>query len=783
MRRLQEITSRIRLGKLASINSNQTGAISIYISLLVTIVLMFIAMSLARITQRHSLSINERQFNIQAHYAAESALNDVRAELHRQLTTARQAGSDSGLEVQPQAITQTALTDTAPHLTLQASGRFGSALGLQSTFLAVGAPRDDNGKVFIANRGSSPTWRSAVFESPAVADLDTNDAFGAAVAFDQGLLVVGAPGDDDGGTNRGAIYIFRKVGNNWDLEVKLASSSTFTLPDQARFGTAVALKDNLLFVGAPGYQDNQGAVYQFQQSAGSWTLLNRFSKNPAGAQQFSLSLSDGDDFGSSISFSRDLLAVGAKGDNGSGSRQGAVYVFRHNAQANSFRSTFSKIYDRSNNNVRNNVDLSDNDAFGSSVLLKSGLLLVGSPGDNDGGANQGAVHIFEQDGSRWIYLHTISEATAGETQTNFDLDPNDHFGQSLAGFDTTVAIGAPGRSTAFGQVFLFDIQNNDLLGDVFSGDLDQDCPSTSETHQAWRNNQLYGDDDNIRYTCVTINTRPKEIVYSNIDVHRSLILPLQPVDADHNAINLQTLSIGWQQADTRGTPSFYSGNGQPLLDTQTFNDDEYNVPLLRVQLIVVNVSQPFSRQNLTSNSRTYFLYPKAGGGAITWKNSTSDGQLINGNCQTQTAPVCKAVFTLPTPTDAALSGNSTAKATHDLNYILRIQSFYAPATLVVEGTGQTGSTLHGFRNIQAIVTATGQTGSIYKRLRERIPLRPVYDWPEYGLDSAGDLCKLFVWRQDKGAYLDDAVLANAGLQRTTSLAQSCHLRKNRLDWS
>ena len=113
-----------------------------------------------------------------------------------------------------------------------------------------------------------------------------------------------------------------------------------------------------------------------------------------------------------------------------------------------------------------------------------------------------------------------------------------------------------------------------------------------------------------------------------------------------------------------------------------------------------------------------------------------------------TAFSCQVTITgIPKPLSPSPAGSMV--------YFTRIQSIYNPAQLRITGKlpGTPLEDAH-FKNIQAVITATGWSGNVAQRIRERIPLRPIYDLPEYGIDSAEDLCKILVTTGHTGVYLD-----------------------------
>src|SRR5690606_9906471 len=70
----------------------------------------------------------------------------------------------------------------------------------------------------------------------------------------------------------------------------------------ANFGSAIVVRGDKAYVGAPGWNESQGAVLQFRRNAGNWELNTRISLGNGEA---------GDRFGSGIGFSGDDLWIGA----------------------------------------------------------------------------------------------------------------------------------------------------------------------------------------------------------------------------------------------------------------------------------------------------------------------------------------------------------------------------------------------------------------------------------------------------------------------------------------
>ena len=376
---------------------------------------------------------------------------------------------------------------------LDSGDQFGSAVsapgdlesdGVQD--LAVGAPfsdgggtdhgalwilfMDDNGRVDLERRISSD---SGGFDG----NLDVGDLFGNALAgvgdlngdgaFD---LAAGAPGDDEGGDNRGAVWLlFLTAEGRVRDEQKIADAAGGfggDLDDEDRFGSAIAEIGDIngdgitdLAVGAPGDDSNgtdRGAVWVlFLNAEGRVRDEQRIAD---GAGGFDGDLDDEDHFGSALAGIGDIdgdgvndLAVGAPGNDGKGSNRGAVWIL--------FLNTAGRVRDEQK--IADDAggfdgDLNDEDRFGSALagidnIDGSGLtgLAVGAPNDDDGPDNAGAVWVLFPEADGRVDAWQKISPDAGDFDG--DLNAGDHFGAAVADIgdldnDGTVdlAVGAPG---------------------------------------------------------------------------------------------------------------------------------------------------------------------------------------------------------------------------------------------------------------------------------------------------------------------------------------------------
>ena len=292
-----------------------------------------------------------------------------------------------------------------------------------------------------------------------VAPLVDDDAFGVSVAPVGDLdgdgivdIAVGAFRDDDGGTDRGAVYVlFLNADGTVKGEQKISDTQgglTTPLGDGDLFGVAVAgLGDidgdgvNDLAVGASLDGDGgsfRGAVYVlFLNADGTVKGEQKISDTQGG---LTTPLGDGDQFGDAVTSLGDLdgdgigdLAVGVQFDDDGGSNRGAVYVLFLNADG-----TVKGEQKISDTQGGLSTVLGDNDRFGSDVAALGdvdddgiGDLAAGAWFDDDGGTNRGAVYVLflNADGT------VKGEQKISDTQGGFGsgLADFDFFGYSVAG--------------------------------------------------------------------------------------------------------------------------------------------------------------------------------------------------------------------------------------------------------------------------------------------------------------------------------------------------------------
>ena len=170
-------------------------------------------------------------------------------------------------------------------INLDSGDFFGSSVSYLNNTLVVGARFDDDGvagtnlgAVYIFEKDSSDVWSKTLKISENGGgtgklniDLDSGDRFGRGVSYLGNTLFVGAHSDGDGGSGRGAVYVFEKDSSGvWSQTLKIsdneggANQLNIDLENGDRFGASVSYSDGILVVGATGYYtsvNNKGSVY------------------------------------------------------------------------------------------------------------------------------------------------------------------------------------------------------------------------------------------------------------------------------------------------------------------------------------------------------------------------------------------------------------------------------------------------------------------------------------------------------------------------------------------
>ncbi len=136
---------------------------------------------------------------------------------------------------------------------------FGHALAMDDRWLAVGASLPDGtaGQVHLFQKNSEGMWvRHAVLEEPGNSPSPT---YGIALSMDQGRLLISSP-------ERCAAYMYEYQDKEWDLSDTLSCTE---MMEESGYGWTLDLKQGRAVIGAPDYNQGEGAVFIWQYSEDS----------------------------------------------------------------------------------------------------------------------------------------------------------------------------------------------------------------------------------------------------------------------------------------------------------------------------------------------------------------------------------------------------------------------------------------------------------------------------------------------------------------------------------
>ncbi|MCD4750143.1 MAG: PQQ-binding-like beta-propeller repeat protein [Thermoanaerobaculales bacterium] len=253
-------------------------------------------------------------------------------------------------------------------------------------------------------------------------DPGVGDSFTAAVAIDGDTIVVGAPEDDDAGSNAGAAYVYHRNEGGLDAWAEVAKLSGTDTDQDDLFGSSVAISGDTIVVGAPGAGSPTGAAYVFQKNQGgedAWGQVARIVGADTDA---------GDEFGAAVSIDKGLVAVGAPQDSDMYSSAGSAYVFARNQGGAESWGEVTKL-------VASGASV--NDLFGGSVAISGATVVAGAAADDGGAVSGGAAYVFARN------LGGVDAWSEAAVLTPSDPTDGKGFADSVAIWVDTVIVGAP----------------------------------------------------------------------------------------------------------------------------------------------------------------------------------------------------------------------------------------------------------------------------------------------------------------------------------------------------
>tara|TARA_E500000318_G_scaffold111291_1_gene129312 strand:+ start:72491 stop:73846 length:1356 start_codon:yes stop_codon:yes gene_type:complete len=319
------------------------------------------------------------------------------------------------------------LQRTISGVDVQTNDNFAFSVDVDQDILVVGSPMDND-----RGNASGSAYVFEVSTGQQLYKLRANDGapgdlFGHSIAIDDGFIVVGAPRNNDDGTNSGSVYIF-DVTTGKELHKLTAADAG----EGDQFGQDVAIEGNTIVIGAFRDGDNgvvSGSAYIFD--ALTWGQVTKLLPDDGGA---------GFQFGHSIAIDDGIIAIGSNWDDANGNESGSAYLF-----------------DASTHQQLHKLLATDGvagDRLGSSIAIQSNRVLVGAPDVDDFTSSEGAAYLFDVTTGEQIEK-LVAPTFGGAERFGFTVDINDQ----------TAIIGAQSSvlGITVGSAYLIDTGTLDLI--------------------------------------------------------------------------------------------------------------------------------------------------------------------------------------------------------------------------------------------------------------------------------------------------------------------------------
>ena len=298
---------------------------------------------------------------------------------------------------------------------------FGDAVDIQGDYAIVGVPQADTGGIsysgaaYIYKRHGAAWMRQTKLVA---GDVTLNARFGCSVGISGEYAVVGAEWAENAGVVTGAVYLFKRDGDQWSQQQKLTPTDA---GEYSYFGETVSIDGEYLIAGASYAQAGEvrpGAAYIYKRQGDIWALQAKLTDHDH---------PDDKNYGISVAINGEYAIVGAddyvQHPQYTGLFRGCAFIYK---RLGSIWIEQSKLFID---------DESFETSFGNAVTIHDKYAIVGAPFAEYEGVETGAAYIFKRDGNEWIQQTML----VGDYRTDFDS-----FGHSVAVYGKHAVVGAPG---------------------------------------------------------------------------------------------------------------------------------------------------------------------------------------------------------------------------------------------------------------------------------------------------------------------------------------------------
>jgi hypothetical protein len=299
------------------------------------------------------------------------------------------------------------------------------------TFVLDGPSKTVNLEVVAANGRERRSHRIAIFRpipSQVFIEPDGRTALGASVALGSDVLAA---------SHEGVVRLYSRKGRLFVRHSVIAPDDPALIP---RFGDAIAMCGDTLFIGSPREQGEEGALYAFRLVSGAWTQVARIEAPVVRIRGR---------FGQRVACSDDAAVVSGLCSSEIGSPfpttpscRNSVYVLRRSATGYTFEATLEESFGRAHI------------GFGSALAIDGSTLVVGAPLDasKTAGVDGDALDTtFPESGAAVVYRRGPTGAWSKSAYLKASNPrPQTHFGLAVAAFGDRVAVASEDAGAAGG---------------------------------------------------------------------------------------------------------------------------------------------------------------------------------------------------------------------------------------------------------------------------------------------------------------------------------------------
>ena len=265
-----------------------------------------------------------------------------------------------------------------------------------------------------------------------------NSGYSVSLSSDGTIVAIGARYNDGNGNSSGHVRVYEYANSTWSqLGQDIDGEAAW---DYAGYSVSLSSDGQIVAIGAPnndGNGNSSGQVRVYEYANNIWTQLGQDIDGEAAS----------DNAGWSVSLSSDgqIVAIGARYNDGNGNSSGHVRVYQY---ANNIWTQLGQDIDGE----------AANDYAGWSVSLSSDgqIVAIGAPYNDGNGNSSGQVRVYQYANNIWTQLGQDIDGEASADNSGYSV--------SLSSDGTIVAIGAVNNDNDSGpnsgHVRVYEYANN-----------------------------------------------------------------------------------------------------------------------------------------------------------------------------------------------------------------------------------------------------------------------------------------------------------------------------------